>query len=89
MLNAAAENRSIDDKTAATMIDICFHYQSLLQLLKLAADGKYASDQFSHSFKLLLSAPNNHLSFEALENKLKADAKLVSTIFKRTINSDI
>jgi len=57
-----------------------------LQLLKLAAGDVFESDQFSNSFKALLTNFSNYNSFEELEDKLAQDASDVTRIFKEIIS---
>jgi glutamate-ammonia-ligase adenylyltransferase len=88
MLKTAQRMQVIGGDDAAKLINICAQYQVLLQLLKLAANGIYETDEFSHSFKLLLNDQSDCSSFEALEDTLNQAANTVISIFKEIITLD-
>jgi len=85
MLVMAQKENAADESSLQDLINICSRYQSLLQLLKLAAHEMYQRDKFSSSFKTLLTEHCQLNSFSELERQLTRDARNVTTIFKDTI----
>lgn len=88
MLEQARKNQMLAAYDAELLINICVRYQSILQLLKLAADGNYESDELPHSLKLLLSVHSSCSSFKKLEQQLTRAADDVTEIFKKTVSLD-
>ena len=85
MLERAGSLKTITQQQIKTLIEITVRYQSLLQLLKLAAQGDYESNQFSSSFKTLLTKHSKFNSFKELEVQLQKDAANVGNLFSKII----